>query len=286
MSFNPYGITIGPFDFRYYGIIITTGIVFATMLAGWLIKKMDKEMQDSDWIWDAMILITILGIIGARLYHVFTPSKALLDMGIDTAYYLENPMRILNMKAGGLGFPGAIIGGVIGVLIYTRVKKVSFSLLLDATAPGVALAQAIGRWGNFINQELYGPPTNLPWAIKIWPENRISGFEAYETFHPLFLYESIWNLLNAGFLLWIWHRYGERLKRGDIFFMYIVNYAIGRFALEFIRLDYVPMYGINLNQVLMLVMAIAGGIVLFLRHRKKTVMTEVDDEDLKVEPVS
>jgi phosphatidylglycerol:prolipoprotein diacylglycerol transferase len=142
--------------------------------------------------------------------------------------------------------------------------------LLDATAPGIALAQAIGRWGNFINQELYGPPTDLPWGIYINPQNRIPEYAAFERFHPLFLYESIWNLLNMFFLLWIWRRFGDRIKSGDLFLVYLITYPLGRFLLEFIRLDYVPLFGINFNQGFMLLIAIASALVIFLRHRKES----------------
>ncbi|MCK5053638.1 MAG: prolipoprotein diacylglyceryl transferase, partial [Anaerolineales bacterium] len=142
--------------------------------------------------------------------------------------------------------------------------------LLDAAAPGIALAQAIGRWGNFINQELYGPPTDLPWGIFINLRNRIPEYAAFERFHPLFLYESIWNLLSMFFLLWIWRKFGDRLKSGDLFFVYLITYPVGRFLLEFIRLDYVPLFGINFNQGFMFLIAIASGVVLFLRHRKKS----------------
>jgi phosphatidylglycerol:prolipoprotein diacylglycerol transferase len=139
--------------------------------------------------------------------------------------------------------------------------------MLDYAAPGVALAQAIGRWGNFVNQELYGPPTDLPWGIFIRPENRLPGYLAYERFHPLFLYESLWNLGLALFLLWIWRRFKGRLLDGDLFLVYLIGYPLGRFLLEFIRIDIVRAYGLNLNQTLMLLTALAAGLALFLRHR-------------------
>jgi phosphatidylglycerol:prolipoprotein diacylglycerol transferase len=140
--------------------------------------------------------------------------------------------------------------------------------LLDAAAPGVALAQAIGRVGNFINQELYGPPTDLPWGIYIRPENRLAGYQSYERFHPLFFYESVWNLGNAILLLWLWRRFGGRLKKGDLFVVYLITYPLGRFLLEYLRLDYVPVLGgANLNQYVMLAVAVLSAIILFLRHR-------------------
>lgn len=267
MSIDAYGIHIGPLYFRFYGMIIMAGAVAAAYLARWFLKQRGKE--DPDLVWDGLLWALFFGVIGARIYHILTPSKTLLDAGIDTMYYLTHPLDILITWRGGLGMPGAIAGGVLGLYIFARRRKIDLRILLDAAAPGVALAQGIGRWGNFINQELYGPPTDLPWGIYIRPENRMEGYYQYERFHPLFLYESIWNLLNVVFLVWLWRKYGERLKVGDLFLVYLITYPLGRFLLEFIRLDFVPLWGINFNQILMLVVAIASGLILFFRHRKK-----------------
>jgi phosphatidylglycerol:prolipoprotein diacylglycerol transferase len=284
MSIDSYGIHIGFLYFRFYGLIIMGGAVMAALLArrlllgeaqrvsGAALKKLAPGrrawLENPDLVWDALLWVLGLGVIGARLYHIFTPSQSLLDAGIDTRYYLTHPLDILTTWRGGLGMPGAIIGGVLGLYIFARRNKLSFGFPLDLAAPGVALAQGIGRWGNFINQELYGPPTDLPWGIYIRPENRLKGFEAFERFHPLFLYESLWNLANAGFLLWIRSRFGDRLKEGDLFTIYLVTYALGRFLLEFIRIDFVPMAGINLNQGLMLLTALAAAAFLVIRHRR------------------
>ncbi len=276
MTFDSYGVHLGPLYFRYYGMIIMFGAVCAAYLGRWLAGQMGEK--DPDIAWDALIYALIFGIIGARIYHIFTPSQTLLDAGIDTMYYLTHPLDIITTWRGGLGMPGAIAGGVLGLYIFAKRRKVDLRILLDAAAPGVALAQAIGRWGNFINQELYGPPTDLPWGIYIRPENRMDGYFEYERFHPLFLYESLWNLANAIFLVWLWRKYGDRLKQGDLFLAYLVTYPLGRFLLEFIRLDFVPILGINFNQTLMLLVAIVSGIVIFLRHRKKDIVVEKTEE--------
>ena len=170
--------------------------------------------------------------------------------------------------AWDLMWVASIAGGAFGLYLFAKRRRLSLSMLLDATAPGVALAQAIGRWGNFVNQELYGPPTDLPWGIYILPENRLPDYAAFERFQPLFLYESLWNLANALFLLWLWRRYRKRLREGDLFLIYLVMYPLGRFLLEFLRLDYVPLYGINLNQLLMLLVAVASGAAFFIRRRR------------------
>ena len=146
----------------------------------------------------------------------------------------------------------------------------SFLLWADIAAPGLALAQAIGRWGNYVNQELYGKPSTLPWAIKIDPINRIKGYEISSTFHPLFLYESIWNLILMGFLLWMDRKFADKLKEGDIFLAYCIGYSTGRVFLEFLRLD-APLLGtINFNQSFMLGVALVSGFIIFWRHRKGT----------------
>ncbi len=266
MSVDPYGIHIGNLlYFRFYGMIIMAGAIAAAYLARHLLRR---SGQDPEIVWDGLIWALIFGVIGARLYHVFTPSQSLLALGIDTRYYLTHPLDILTTWRGGLGMPGALAGGVLGLYLFARRRKLSLLMLLDAAAPGVALAQAIGRWGNFVNQELYGPPTDLPWGISIRPENRLPGYEAFERFHPLFLYESIWNLLSAIFLYWLWRRHGSRLRQGDLFLVYLITYPIGRFLLEFLRLDYVPLLGINLNQALMALVALASALALSWRHRR------------------
>lgn len=270
--FDYYGVHLGPLYFRYYGMIIMAGAVAGAFVARRILSKREK---DPDLVWDGLIWALIFGIIGARLYHIFTPSKSLLEQGYTTAYYLTHPLDVVTIWKGGLGMPGALLGGVLGLYIFARRRKLAFSHLLDAAAPAIAIGQAIGRWGNFVNQELYGPPTDLPWGIPIRPENRLAGYESYERFHPLFLYESLWNLLNAGLLYFLWKRYGDRLKSGDLFLVYLIVYPIGRFLLEYIRLDYVPVAGINLNQSVMLATALVSTGVLIWRHRKTVPPPEI-----------
>jgi phosphatidylglycerol:prolipoprotein diacylglycerol transferase len=130
------------------------------------------------------------------------------------------------------------------------------------------LGQAIGRWGNFVNQELYGAPTNLPWKIYIEPLYRLPGFESQDYYHPLFLYESLWNLGNMTLLLWLTRRYSDRLKHGDIFLVYLIVYPVGRFLLDFLRLDAAMVGGLNANQTAMAIIAVLSGLALFWRHRE------------------
>jgi phosphatidylglycerol:prolipoprotein diacylglycerol transferase len=136
-------------------------------------------------------------------------------------------------------------------------------------SPGLALGQAIGRWANFVNQELYGAPTNLPWAITISPEKRLPGYEQFSTYHPLFLYESLWSLVTVFFLLWVGKKYRANLKTGDVFLIYLVTYPTIRFLLDFLRLDASMVAGINANQTMMLVVGgVAVGILIF-RYSKR-----------------
>lgn len=261
----PSGFYIGPIYIRFYGIILMLGALAAAFLAE---REARRRKLNPDFVWDALILVLIGGIVGARLWHVFTPPPSMVAAGYTTKYYLTHPLDLINTRAGGLGIPGAIIGGAIALYFYSRHRKTSFLMWADIAAPGVALAQAIGRWGNFFNQELYGKPSNLPWAIYIDPVNRVPGYENYSTFQPLFLYESLWNLLNMGLLLWLERKFPDKLKEGDLFLTYLIGYPVGRFFLEFLRLDS-PRFGtININQTIMLVVIVVASLLLYWRHRK------------------
>jgi hypothetical protein len=170
------------------------------------------------------------------------------------------------MWNGGLGIPGGVIGGALALIIYTKARKLNFWQWADFIAPGLLIGQAVGRWGNFINQEVYGRPTDLPWAITIDPRYRIAGFEHVEKYHPLFLYESLLTLAGALILIWIDQKYRDKLYKGDIFFGYLIWYSTARFFLEFLRLDPSPVNGINVNQTSMLVIGVLALIILILRH--------------------
>jgi phosphatidylglycerol:prolipoprotein diacylglycerol transferase len=256
----PDGFTIGPLKIYFYGIIIMVGVLVAVWIA--VVEAKRREL-DSEIVWDMVPWLLILGIVGARLWHVFTPSQS---MGVGPEYYFSHPLEILNTRNGGLGIPGAIIGGIVALFIYTKRKGLKFLTWADIIIPGVALAQAIGRWGNFFNQELYGPPTNLPWGITIDLAHRLPGYESFSTFHPMFLYESIWNLFNFFLLLTIGRTKEEKLLPGDLLFIYMIVYAIGRFGLEFLRLDASFVGSININQMVMAVVAVLGAALLVFNH--------------------
>lgn len=256
-------IQVGPIQVHFYGIIIMVGVITATYLAQFEARR---RGQDAALVSDLLIWVLIAGIIGARIWHILTPSPSLVEQGITTGYYLTHPLDAIAIWKGGLGIPGAVIGGAFALYLFSRKHQLEFPVWLDILAPAVALGQAIGRWGNFFNQELYGAPTNLPWAIYIDPQHRLAGFENQAYYHPLFLYESIWNLANMAILLWLGRRFKDRLRSGDIFFIYLITYPAGRFLLEFIRLDSSQVAGLNANQTLMAVIALISISILFLRH--------------------
>ncbi|MFZ6020593.1 MAG: prolipoprotein diacylglyceryl transferase [Chloroflexota bacterium] len=261
----PNSFSIGPITIHLYGVII----MFGAIMAAWLSARQVKQRNLSpDLVWDMLPWLLIAGVIGARVWHILTPPASMVERGITTWYYLTHPLDAIAIWNGGLGIPGAVMGGALALYLYCRKKGLSFAEWTDIIAPGLALAQAIGRWGNFVNQELYGAPTNLPWAIFIDPVHRLPEFKDVAYYHPLFLYESIYNLLNMAFLLWAGRKFSDRLKKGDIFLMYLIIYPVGRFLLEFLRLDPSPLAGLNVNQTLMAVIAISSAAGLLWRHRK------------------
>lgn len=258
------GFTIFGLKIYFYALIIIAG----ALLGAWLISREAKRKgMSGDLIWDVLPWVLMAGIIGARIWHVLTPSETILIDG-KNPYFLY-PLDILKFRSGGLGIPGGVIAGVLAFWIYAKKKKVSFAKWVDVMVPGVALAQAIGRWGNFFNQEVYGLPTSLPWGIFIDPAHRLPGFESIEYYHPTFFYEFLWNLLNMFILLWVGRKFAGKIKDGDVLLLYMVIYPLGRFLLEFIRLESSPIAGVNINQVAMAVIGILSVVALIIRHWKK-----------------
>jgi len=263
----PTGFQLGPLFIRFYGIIVMLGVVVAALVAE---REVRRRGLNTELVWDGLIWLLIGGVVGARLWHVLTPPPSMVAQGITTRYYLTHPLDILTTWHGGLGLPGAVIGGLVGLYLFTRRRKLDFLQWVDIAAPALAIGQAIGRWGNFVNQELYGAPTDLPWKIYIEPAYRLPEYQDQAYYHPLFLYESLYNLANFALLMWLGRRYSSRLRSGDLFLVYLVVYPIGRFLLEFLRLDPAMVGGININQTVMLVVAIFAAGALLWRHRKQS----------------
>jgi phosphatidylglycerol:prolipoprotein diacylglycerol transferase len=262
----------GSLHIYFYGILIMIGVIAAAALAYY---EAVRRNLDPEIILDMLFWAVLGGIIGARLWHVFTPPPSMLvpdpiSGDMVNPYFVggfPRMMDILNIRNGGLGIPGAVIGGALAVWIYCRKKKLSFLTWADVVVPGLALAQAIGRWGNFFNQEVYGKPTDLPWKIFIEPLRRVSGYEKYEYFHPLFLYESLYNLMAMAILLWLGRRFPKWLKEGDLFLIYLILYPVGRFFLDFLRLDAAQLGGVNANQTFVAIVALVSAGLLIYRHK-------------------
>jgi phosphatidylglycerol:prolipoprotein diacylglycerol transferase len=237
----------GPVIVRWYGILMATAIVLGLWLA---YRRARAEGLPADDIVGVAQWAILAGLVGARLYEV----------AFNWDYYGQYPSKIIAVWEGGLAIHGGLIlGSLVGVWLAAR-WHLPVLRALDVAAPSVALGQAIGRWGNFFNEEAFGRPTDLPWKLYISPPHRPPGFGQYDYFHPTFLYESLWNLLVFGLLLVV---LGPRLRHrpGALFFCYVGLYSIGRFAIEALRLDSFWMGSLRVPQVasvLGLVVAIVG----------------------------
>jgi len=275
MTWSRRGLEIGPFDlfgltihptFHWYGLIIVMGILAAATLTAWMAKRDEK---DPDHVWNGLIWVVVLGVIFARLWHIFFPSISSVEAGRTAKWFLTHPFDLHDgpfiVWSGGLSVFGAVIGGVLGVVIYARKHRLDILSWIDIAAVTVPLGQAIGRWGNYVNEELYGKPTDLPWGLRI--HNPPPQYAEYTHFHPLFLYESLWNLLTTGVLLYLWLHYRHRLKKGDFMLMYMVAYGTVRALLEFLRIEVTLAYGVNVSQVFSASIAVVGLALLLWRHR-------------------
>ena len=196
------------------------------------------RIWNPDHVWNGLIWVLIFAVIGARLYHVLTPSPSMAAFGIESPMdYFRNPAQLINIRNGGLGIYGGILGGLLGLFIYARRAKIPMLPWADLAVVGLALGQVFGRWGNFFNQELYGAPTDLPWAVTIDPNFRLPAYSEFSSFHPAFLYESLWSLLTFFVLYFLVKRYSSKLLDGEVMALYLIFYAIGRTLLELVRLD-------------------------------------------------
>jgi phosphatidylglycerol:prolipoprotein diacylglycerol transferase len=266
---DPILFQIGPFALRWYGLLLVSGMILAAWMAS---RYVNRKGRDGEAVWDMLIWVLIPGLIGARLYYVFIQSPRGPE-GFQR--YLENPGLILQIWTGGIHIFGGLIFGAIALYIYARVRKLELPVYLDGLAIGVPLGQAVGRWANFINQELYGPPTTLPWglridvAARIPPYNNLAQYTVDTRFHPLFLYESLWNFVGFGLILWASYRFADRLKAGDLILLYLIWYPAGRFMIEFLRTDswFFPGTPFNVVHLLSAVAVIGSAAFLVKRHR-------------------
>ena len=254
--------SVGPLTIHFYALCIITGIAAAI----WIGRKRYANLGGNpDDVSEVAIWAVPFGIIGGRIYHVVTsPSQYFGSNG--------NPIDALRIWEGGLGIWGAISLGAVGAYLYFRTHKTSlnFRQLLDSLAPGVIVAQAIGRIGNYFNQEVFGKPTELPWGLEIDSVNRPNGFESYSTFHPTFLYELLWCLVVAVLLI----KLPGVLKlitskQGDVFALYILGYTAGRVWIETLRIDEANLIlGLRLNIWVSLIVLITASAYLIASKRR------------------
>lgn len=239
VAFEIFGIAI-----RWYGIILSAGITAGILLAYNEAKKLG---HDPEYIIDLSLWCIPTAVIGARIYYVI----------FEWDYYRGNIIKILNTREGGLAIHGALIAAVAAGYIYTKVKKISFRMTADIAAPGIVLGQAIGRWGNFVNAEAHGGPTDLPWGIMV------DGVKV----HPTFLYESLWNI-GVLILLLIFRR--KKKEDGEVFLLYGILYSAGRFWIEGLRTDSLMFMGMRQAQIIsVVIIAVFSILLVYQRKRKK-----------------
>lgn len=227
---------LGPFPLRGYALCIILGIIAAIWLGE---RRWVARGGQPGAISDIALWAVPFGIVGGRLYHVLTDPELYFGSGRD-------PVAALYVWQGGLGIWGAVALGAVGAWIGARRANLSFVDVAEVLAPAIPLAQAIGRWGNWFNQELFGRPTSLPWGLEIAPEHRPDGYVSSPTFHPTFLYESLWDLGVVGVVLWTGARFGVR--GGRLFAVYVMAYTAGRGWIEYLRIDSVNhVLGLRLN---------------------------------------
>lgn len=242
---NPVAFEIFGLSIRWYGILLSTGILVGILLAYYEAKRLGLNPE---YILDLALWCVPAAVIGARLYYVL----------LEWDYYNGDIMRMINIREGGLAIHGALIAAVLTGYIFTRVKKISFWQTADIVAPSIIIGQAIGRWGNFVNGEAHGGPTNLPWGIMV------DGIKV----HPTFLYESLWNL--GVFAILLYYRKNKKKVNGEVFLLYGILYSIGRFWIEGLRTDSLMFMGLRAAQLISLAIIVVFGCVFYIiRQRAK-----------------
>jgi phosphatidylglycerol:prolipoprotein diacylglycerol transferase len=253
---SPIIFTVGPFEIRWYGVFIALGIVIAYLIGR---KLAIREGIDEDHLIEVVFLGIIFGIIGARLYYVL----------FNLSYYLKNPLEIVKIWKGGLAIHGAIFFALLVGFIYVRLRKkanMKFFQMTDIFTAVLPFAQALGRWGNFMNYEAYGKPTELPWKMFVPLANRMPGYSQFEYFHPTFLYESLWDFMVFGVLIWFFMK--GRKNYGEVTGLYMIIYSVGRFFIEGLRLDSLYIGELRTAQVVSAILIVTG-LTIFIFARKK-----------------
>ena len=277
---SEYIVLFDRLQIRYYGIIIVVAMLVAATIAARLAKR---DGRDPDHVWGALTWAIIPAIILSRLWFIFTPSRELLAQGMDTAWFFQNFFNTTNgaiaIWSGGLSIFGAVLGGFLGAYIYMRRNKLPVAAWLDIAGVVLPLGQAIGRIANYVNQELYGTLTTLPWGITIDADKRVAPYKslvdypvADTRFHPLFLYEMLLNIVLFVVLLNPFSRRRKQFRYGDFFLIYLMAYSIIRFLLEFLRADiaYIAGTTINSSQAMTVVVFVIALAAYVLRRNQPT----------------
>jgi phosphatidylglycerol:prolipoprotein diacylglycerol transferase len=260
---DPIAFTVGPLPVYWYGIGYALGLAAAYLVMSWLAKRAG---EDADILGNGIIIVAVAALIGGRAYHVID----------QWALYKDDPIKIFLPPYSGLGVYGGIVTGTIAAWLYARYKKAPFLRWADIIAPGLFVMQAIARWGNFFNQELYGSPTTLPWGIPIDCAHRIFGptfdytcavLPETTRFHPLFLYESLSGLLGAAVLIWLGFHARKRLRPGDLLLVFFIWYGMVRFALESFREGNWTFFGVPTAQIVSVLFILVALAILAWRHR-------------------
>ena len=257
-------IQIGPLPVYWYGICYALGL----MLTYVVIRRGVRARGLSENLFaNGMVIVAIAALIGGRAYHVIDQWNAL---------YRDDLIRIITPPYSGLGVYGGIFTGMLAVIVYVRMNRQSFWTWADVIVPGLFAMEFVARWGNFFNQELYGPPTTAPWGIAIDCAHRVAGYLcppdgstlATAHFQPMFLYESISGLVGMLTLLWLTRRFASRLRSGEITLIFFIWYATVRFLLEFLRVDNWTFFGIPMAQLISIVVIVLSLGLLVYRHRR------------------
>ncbi len=240
---NPVAFSIFGIEIMWYGILIASAVLIGTLLA---LRECRRIGFKEENLIDLLIFIIPIAIIGARAYYVI----------FSWDYYSKNPEQIINIRSGGLAIHGAIFAAIITAIIFCKIRKINFWQVADIVVPSLALGQAIGRWGNFINQEAYGTPTDLPWGIIVKGQK----------VHPTFLYESLADF--AIFIFLVWYRRKKRKVDGEILILYFILYSAGRFFIEGLRTDSLMIGSLRVAQLTSIALIIIGVIIFYIKRKK------------------
>jgi prolipoprotein diacylglyceryl transferase len=263
-------LDLGAIQLHAYGLMLAIGVLVAAKIASVRWRQSGHNPKE---IAEIAVPVVIAGVIGARVYHLFTGYK----------WDQDGLVGAIEIWRGGLSIWGAVGGGLLMVLYLAHRRHLDTLALLDAIGPAVVVAQAIGRWGNYFNQELYGRPTRLPWALEIDLAHRPLNYEHYATFHPTFLYESIWCLLVFGTIVFLERTRG--LRKGQAFALYVAMYTLGRIYFEWLRVDPASkIFGIRFNLLLSLVLSIAASAWFVWLGRREPMATTPQGDNRHIDP--